>query len=264
MLYANYHTHTTLCRHASGTEREFVESAIRSGIKILGFADHSPMIFSGKMYDEFRDGHYYSGHRMFPEDAEGYFRTITDLRDEYKNDIEIHVGVELEYYPAFFEKTVQFLEQFPCEYMLLGQHFIDNEIGHPDLYAQKEDAGTYRVDRYVAEVTEAMSTGKFLYLAHPDVLKFTGDDAVRQKMYDDICRAALKYNMPLEINMLGIRTDRNYPTDSFWATAARFGNRVTIGADAHCPEALEDEKSYQKAMEIVNKYNLKFEKKLTF
>ena len=41
----NYHTHTTRCQHAKGTEREYVEAAIRGGYKILGFSDHTPYPF---------------------------------------------------------------------------------------------------------------------------------------------------------------------------------------------------------------------------
>ena len=42
-MIANYHTHTPRCHHAKGTEREYVENAIRAGIKRFGFADHSPI-----------------------------------------------------------------------------------------------------------------------------------------------------------------------------------------------------------------------------
>ena len=44
-MIANYHTHTWRCRHADGTEREYVERAIEGGLKILGFSDHSPYPF---------------------------------------------------------------------------------------------------------------------------------------------------------------------------------------------------------------------------
>ena len=33
-MIANYHTHTWRCRHADGTEREYVERAIEGGLKI--------------------------------------------------------------------------------------------------------------------------------------------------------------------------------------------------------------------------------------
>ena len=41
-MFANYHTHTARCRHAAGADREYVRSAIDSGVKILGFSDHAP------------------------------------------------------------------------------------------------------------------------------------------------------------------------------------------------------------------------------
>ena len=39
----NYHTHTARCRHATGTEEEYVLAAIDRGLKILGFSDHTPL-----------------------------------------------------------------------------------------------------------------------------------------------------------------------------------------------------------------------------
>ena len=46
-MIANYHTHTWRCMHATGTEREYIENAIRGGLKILGFSDHTPMKYPG-------------------------------------------------------------------------------------------------------------------------------------------------------------------------------------------------------------------------
>ena len=57
-MIANYHSHTTRCRHAEGTEREYIERALQGGLKILGFSDHTPYLFPGD---------YYSNFRMFPD-----------------------------------------------------------------------------------------------------------------------------------------------------------------------------------------------------
>ena len=48
-MYANYHTHTWRCNHARGTERDYIEQAIASGVKILGFSDHTPNPYSWNM-----------------------------------------------------------------------------------------------------------------------------------------------------------------------------------------------------------------------
>ena len=82
-MIANYHTHTWRCRHADGTEREYVERAIEGGLKILGFSDHSPYPFP--------DG-YDSGMRMRLDQVEGYVDTVLALKKEFDKDIEIHLG----------------------------------------------------------------------------------------------------------------------------------------------------------------------------
>ena len=42
-IKANYHTHTKRCRHANGSDRDYIEAAISAGIKTLGFSDHVPL-----------------------------------------------------------------------------------------------------------------------------------------------------------------------------------------------------------------------------
>ena len=85
MIKANYHTHTVRCRHAYDPEREYIETAIKMGIKKLGFSDHIPCPFT--------DG-YVSGIRMTMEQAPEYVSTIRTLAEEYKDDIKIFVGFE--------------------------------------------------------------------------------------------------------------------------------------------------------------------------
>ena len=80
-IKCNFHTHTTRCKHATGMEREYVENAIEAGFQVLGFSDHSPYLF---------EGNHVSRIRMFMEELEGYVRTVEELKQEYKNDIQIH------------------------------------------------------------------------------------------------------------------------------------------------------------------------------
>lgn len=119
-MIANYHTHTTRCHHAEGEDRQYVETAIERGLKILGFSDHTPYYY---------DGDYVSGVRMLPEEVEGYVESIQRLKDEYKSQIEIKLGFETEYYPKYFEKLLQLYAQYPVDYIILGQHFLNNEVG---------------------------------------------------------------------------------------------------------------------------------------
>lgn len=243
-MTANYHSHTYRCKHAVGSEREYVENAIKAGIKILGFSDHSPYIFTNG---------YVSCFRMLPSETEGYFRTITDLRDEYRDEIEIHVGVEAEYYPSFFEGTIRFLENFPCEYIILGQHILSDENA-PDAFTSAwptDDPHILR--RYVDQVIAGIRTGKFVYLAHPDLLAFTGDEKIYRAYYRELCEEAKKAGLPLELNLLGVRDNRRYPDEKFWRIAAETGNEVILGTDAHDPGSFLDKESVEKALGMLKR-----------
>lgn len=61
-IKANFHTHTSRCKHASGEDREYIEAAIKAGFQILGFSDHSPYPF----------GEYQSPIRMEMSELENY------------------------------------------------------------------------------------------------------------------------------------------------------------------------------------------------
>jgi len=217
----NYHTHTPRCKHARGTDREIVEAAIEAGIRVLGIADHSPY-----------PGTQTTGMRMGTDETAGYFASFTALKEEYADRIELHIGVEAEYFPELFDGLLEHLAQFPCEYMLLGQHF-GSGAGMPYFGRPTDDPAV--LEKYVSLVVAGIETGRFLYVAHPDLVPFTGDPALHDAQYRRICEAAKAYNIPLEVNILGFRQHRAYPRESFYRIAQDVGNTLILGGDVHSP-----------------------------
>ncbi|MBQ2061300.1 MAG: histidinol-phosphatase [Oscillospiraceae bacterium] len=222
-MLVNYHTHTWRCNHAEPDERAYIESAIAAGVKVLGFSDHTPYPFPPEHVSWFR---------MSVEEAPRYFDLIRKLRDEYKDRIEIHVGVEAEYYPAYFPAMLELLRENGCEYMLLGQHFLFNEE-KPEYGSAAATNDPAMLRQYVDQTIEGMATGLFTYLAHPDLIRFTGDEATYRLHMRRLCCAAKELDVPLEMNLLGFRENRHYPTRAFWELAAEEGNRTVLGWDAH-------------------------------
>ena len=254
-MTANYHTHTARCKHATGNDREYVEAAIEAGFETLGFSDHSPYFYS-------HNPSYIPGYKMLIDEAEGYFASIRALREEYKNDIDIRIGVEMEYYPGDFERTYNFIKSLGCEYCILGQHFLISEDitgSKPSSYATRD---VERTEKYISVCIEAMETGRFIYMAHPDVLHFVGDADYYADASRRLCVAAKKHNLPIELNLLGIREGRYYSNDAFWRVAADVGGDVIIGVDAHSPSAFLDQRQYDVVAEIVDKFGLNVISKL--
>ncbi len=244
-MIANYHTHTYRCRHAEGQEEEYVKNAIAGGLKILGFSDHTPYGFPGD---------YYTHMRMYPNELEGYLQVVQDLKEKYASHITIHLGLEVEYYPAFFPALLARLRRCGIEYILLGQHWSGNEMGEP--YNGRPTDSEAQLEKYCDQVIEAMKTGLFTYLAHPDLLHFVGEDAVYARHMTRLCEAAKKTNTPLELNLLGIQSGRHYPKELFWKIAADCGCSVVLGCDAHRPQDVYLPEYEEKALELIKKYGI--------
>lgn len=238
-MKANYHTHTWRCMHAAGQERAYIERAIEGGLSILGFSDHTPYPFPGG---------YESNFRMRVDQLEDYVTTISELREEYKRDIEIHIGLEAEYYPLYFQKLLDLVSQYPVEYFLLGQHFVGNETDGTYSGAPTQDADVLK--GYVNQVIEALKTGRFTYLAHPDLIHYVGDTGLYEEEMRKLCVCAKELHIPLEVNLLGVSDGRNYPNPRFWKTAGEVGCNVIIGADAHNPMKVWDPSAQKRAREI--------------
>ena len=245
-LLANYHTHTTRCGHAKGEDREYIENAIKGGLKILGFSDHTPMPFPS--------GHH-SGHRVPLDKADDYFTSLTELKNEYKNDIEIHIGVETEYYLATFDLYLEYMSQFPCEYMILGQHFINNEENGPLSFAKTDDENI--LIQFYDSLIDAVNTDKFLYVAHPDVINYTGPSEIFEREARRFLSVIKDKNIPLEINRLGLEEGRHYPRDNFFKLVAEYDIPTIIGIDAHNPEALSDIAMHKKCYDFAEKTGVK-------
>ena len=244
-MIANYHTHTWRCNHATGDEESYVKAALKQGFSILGFSDHTPYLFP--------DG-YRSGIRMTLEQLPEYCGVVLSLREKYAGQIQIPLGLELEYYPDCLPHLLPIIKDHGIEYLLLGQHFLGNEMGQPYSGRATEDVSI--LDRYCRQSMDAMQTGLFTYFAHPDLIHFLGDDRIYRRHMRRLCQEAKSCGLPLEINMLGIWSGRNYPDTRFWELAAEEGCTVVIGCDAHAPEHLNRPDAEAKAMEIVNRYGL--------
>ncbi len=245
----NFHTHTYLCSHATGTPEEYVLYAIKNGIKYMGFSDHMPLKFSDGSESNFR---------VSTEKSKIYYDEISRLKEKYKQEIDIKIGFEMEYYEDMFDEMLQNAISYGAEYLILGQHYTKAE-NHPDAvfsYSPHTDYGYLK--QYVECVVNAIKTGAFSYIGHPDFFNFIGGVSVYKKEMRKICEASARYAVPLEINFLGIRDNRIYPNEAFWEEAGRTKAPVTFGLDAHSADRAYDINSLKRAKELVEKFDLNY------
>lgn len=245
-MIANYHTHTKRCHHASGEDREYVEAAIQAGLKILGFADHCPWIYPDK--------NFVSGIRLAPGEVDDYFYSLESLRKEYARDIKIYIGFETEHCPDMIEEQDKLLKEYPLDYMICGQHFLRAE--YESFYAGRPHSDEDFLKAYVDTAIAGIRSGRYLYLAHPDLVNFTGDEAVYCSHMKRLCAALKEEDIPVEINVLGLSEGRRYPSRRFLELAKEAGNSAIIGIDAHAPKHFFNKDAIERAGELCAEFKL--------
>lgn len=255
MFDINYHAHTTRCGHASGTEREYVEAALQAGFRVFGFSDHTPQPYPLSEQPQI------AAMRMKMSQLPEYAQTVRGLKEEYKDQIRIRLGLEVEYMPGLFEELCRAADENGIEYMILGQHFVETRDPHSDktvgFYAGRETQDPAIIRAYVDLASAAMATGRIVYFAHPDLIRFTGDPAVYDKEIHRLCETAKMHGIPLEINMLGVMENRHYPNETFWKIASAVGNDVIWGLDAHHVSSIGRPEVVAKTQELTERCHLR-------
>ena len=251
-MRVNYHTHTYRCGHARGTEEEYVKAAIEGGVEVLGFSEHCTyLMHPGATTKDHLDRKGLAAHAD----------EVGRLTQVYKDQIEIHLGIEVEYFPESFRELSKVLKDRGVEYLLLGQHFLDSPTGQrtrDEIYDPKI------LEHYCDQIIEGMQTGAFTYVAHPDCILFLGDRTLLKEQLRRICREAKSCALPLEINLLGIHKNKHYPCKEYFELLAEEGNTVIFGADAHQPERFLNYEAEEKGLELVKQYGLPLIEKTPF
>ena len=235
---SNYHTHTVYC-DGNDTPEALVLEAIRLGCPSIGFSGHS--------FTEFDQSYC-----MSREKTEEYKREVSSLKEKYRGQIEILLGVEQDYYSE--EPTDEY------DYVIGSVHYILKDGVYLTVdwtrEQQEEDVKIYYggdfyayAEDYYKIVADIYRKTKCDIVGHFDLItKFNQDDALfdtKDERYRNAAlaavRALLKTPAAFEINTgaiaRGLRTEP-YPAKFILDEIYREGGEVLITSDCHAKENL--------------------------
>ena len=244
----NYHSHTNRCGHAdiNYTDEEYVEDYIKMGFKRIAFTDHCPQ----KERIDRR-----MNIRMDYRFKDNYLNAVNELKDKYKDKIEIKSGFEIEYLPGQEENLKELKNE--SDFIVLGQHFVYRENGKDLAIMSHSDIYERELDTYAEYIDTAMKLKLPNYVAHPDIFMMSRKEfgQKEREITHKICKSAQKYHIPLEINLNNI-FGRTYnigkllnddpfkmqverlenvksPNKEFWEIVSGYNIDVIYGLDTH-------------------------------
>ena len=229
----DYHIHTPLCRHATGTLEQYRDAALKKGLVQCGIADHFPLAMLGFAAEP--------AVTMEPDELAGYVKSVQALRDTTAG-LTVRLGIEVDYLPGSETKLAPLLDRYPFDYRIGSIHFMDGwDFTHP-YYAERfaginlEEA--YR--RYYELVWEACRSGLFDIIGHIDVIKKFGYRPVidQEPLWRRTAAVLKETDTCLELNTAGMDAPVGecYPCRGLLGACWREGVPVTLGSDAHDPD----------------------------
>lgn len=223
------HNHTYLCNHATGTMEEYVLKAIESGIDIFGFSEHAPMDFDEK-------------YRLLIEKKDFYETSVLDLKQKYKNDIDILLAYEVD-----FMQNIPMLDEIlnaKVDYLIGSVHFLDGwGFDNPEFIGGYKNKDIDKIWQDYFDTIENMAKSQLFDIAgHLDlikVFKYLPNKDIKLIALNAM-KAIKKANMVVEINAAGIRKPiaEAYPSKSLLELAFELDIPITFSSDAHSVEQI--------------------------
>jgi histidinol-phosphatase (PHP family) len=231
LLYET-HMHTPLCKHAVGEPEEYARTGLARGLRGIIVTCHNPM----------PDG-FSASVRMAPEEFDTYRSLVDRARHVCRGQIEVHLGLECDYFPGYERWLERQVESAPFQYILGSVH--------PQIRAyQTRFFGGDAVEfqrTYYTHLAEAAELRLFDTLSHPDIVKNCFPDEWDLPRILDHVRRSLdriaKTGIAMELNTSGLdKTISEFnPGDVILHEMLARDIPIVIGADAHVPGRVADD-----------------------
>jgi len=240
-IFPNYHTHTHYC-DGKGSPEEYVKEAILLKMPALGFSGHAPVPFS-------------SWWNMEQVDFEKYLQETKALKEKYKNEIDVFIGVEADFLPGLV--TPKTFEHLNLDYIIGSLHFLYPEKAEAPwdfiISAGKFKKGLESyfdndinsfLKYYYTKMNEMIELGGFDFIAHIDQANkynknnqfFNEDSPFFKKLIEETIELVAEKDVIVEINTRGRLKKLSevfYPSRQFLEICKSRGVRICLSADAH-------------------------------
>lgn len=227
---ADYHTHTPLCRHATGTPQEYVEAALAAGVTEYGISDHAPA--RPEPFDDWR---------MRESELPAYFDWVETARAHAARRLPIRAGLECDWLPGCEAWIESLASRHDWDYLIGSIHYLGSwDFDNPKWlgrWAQADVEETW--ERYWQEYAAMARSGLFDFLGHPDLVKKfsfrpAGD---LQRYYVPAIEAIASAGGAIEVNTAGWHKPcgEQYPAFEFLRLACEASIPLLINSDAHAP-----------------------------
>lgn len=248
MDLCTYHSHCTFCDGKAPAE-EFVKAAIEAGFHSYGVSSHSPLPFDTRW-------------SLSKGDVEAYLREMERLKKQYAGQIELYVGLEIDYLNDVWGPASDYFQRMPLDYRIGSVHLVTNgETGEMmDMDGSFDDfrenfRNVYHDDLkhlvrdYFRSSARMVELGGFDFVAHLDKISMNGSLVepmlTEQAWYNELLREYLQLiaekGVMVEVNTKAYtKKGLMFPNVKYFKWLKELNIPVMVNSDAHLPQLVND------------------------
>lgn len=245
MKFFDYHMHTSYSDDSNYLMDDLINDAIEIGLEEICITDHVDFGVKGNWSDVDVNDKNHSKYMMnvdFPK----YFEEIYRLREKYKDQINVKVGLEFGMQMHTLEQYEDLFSSYEYDFVLLSIHQIeDKPFWNKEFQYNRTDSQCY--SRYYEELYDLVLNYKnYSVIAHMDLMRRyvsspedTFDDHI--EIITKILEQVIKDGKGIEINMSSERygIDGLTPSKRILELYHELGGEIiTVGSDSHSREQL--------------------------
>lgn len=245
-ILSDYHVHTSFSGDCNIPPDVMIRQAIANGIQHLCLTDHMD-------YD------YNDGGVLFEFDPKEYFHRLLPLREQYRDQIDLGIGIELGLQPYLSKKHHNLVFSNSFDFVIGSIHLVHcRDPYFPSYFEGREESKAYQ-EYFECALQNLESYSNFDVFGHLDYVVRYGPNQNQYYSYqkykeilDEILRALVKKDIGLEINTGGYKYGLGVPNpykDIIIRYRELGGKIVTFGSDAHDPKYLGYE--FDRASELL-------------
>lgn len=236
MINSDFHVHTCYC-DGKDTPENIVIEAISKGMKKIGFSGHSYMDFEG--------------FGMSDEILKNYKAEINRLKQKYKSQIEIFLGIELDYFSEVntddFDYIIGSVHYVTCNNKKIA---VDHNIECFENAVKECNNDVYELcEKYFEIVSDIINKTDANIIGHFDLVSkfnerknfFDENNERYINAYKKALDILLKTGKPFEINTGAMsRGYKNfpYPSKKILEYISAHNGSVILSSDSHQKETL--------------------------
>ncbi|MCI9032235.1 MAG: histidinol-phosphatase HisJ family protein [Clostridia bacterium] len=230
MPYCDSHTHTRYSDDSNEDPRASVEAAIEKGLRYIAITDHADPSHPEGIFG------------VTTKTLPSYLNEIEALKDEYKNRINVTVGLEVGYLEEGAETAKILLKDEYPEYVISSVHCVNGK----DCYSKgffDDSTRSHAIENYLKAVLESILVPYRIdavgHLGYIERIMPYEDKRIRfdefEPLLSEIFKETIKRELILEVNTsTGNSGALSLPSSLLLKAYYDLGGRlVTTSSDAH-------------------------------